>query len=113
MSRDPRALLWDALDAARAVAGFLEGQTEAGYLADPLRRAAVERKCEVIGEAPGRLARTAPELAARIPELPRVVAFRNLLIHGYAVVDDVLVWRTATRELPALRDRLQALLDEG
>lgn len=51
MPRDARALLWDALDAARAVEDFIAGQTEASYLADPLRRAAVERKCEIIGEA--------------------------------------------------------------
>lgn len=113
MSPDPRAFLWDALEAARAIGTFIEGQTEASYLADALRRAAVERKCEIIGEALNRLARSSPDLAAQIPETARIVAFRNLLIHGYAVVDDVLVWRTVTRELPRLREKLEALLRVG
>lgn len=110
MERDPRALIWDALDAARSVASFIEGLTEADYLADPLRRAAVERKCEIIGEALNRLSRLAPDLAARVPDLPRIVGFRNILIHGYASVEDRLVWRTVTQELPALRERLENLL---
>lgn len=113
MSPDPRAFLWDALEAARAIGTFIEGQTEASYMADALRRAAVERKCEIIGEALNRLARAAPDVAAQMPELPRIVAFRNLLIHGYAVVDDRLVWRTVTRELPLLRERLEAMLRPG
>jgi len=110
LQRDARALIWDALDAARSVAGFIDGLTEAAYLADPLRRAAVERKCEIIGEALNRLSRLAPEMAATIPDLPRIIGFRNVLIHGYASVDDRLVWRTITHELPVLRARLEALL---
>ena len=31
-------------------------------------------------------------MAANIPDLPRIVAFRNVLIHGYASVDERLVW---------------------
>jgi len=30
--------------------------------------------------------------AATIGDLARVVGFRNVLIHGYATVDDWLVW---------------------
>lgn len=55
-------------------------------------------------------------MAAEIPELPRVVAFRNILIHGYATVDDRLVWGVVEGDLPALRAALERLLraaDEG
>jgi uncharacterized protein with HEPN domain len=38
------------------------------------------------------------------------VAFRNLLIHGYAVVDDRVVWRTAVEDLPRLRAEVEELL---
>ena len=46
------------------------------------------------------------------PDLPRIVAFRNRLIHGYSVIDHDVVWNTATTDLPALRKRLDELLSE-
>ena len=67
---------------------------------------------ELIGEAVSRLARLDPELAGRIPEHRRVIAFRNILIHGYAQVDDRLVWDVVQSQLPALRDTVAALLAE-
>jgi uncharacterized protein with HEPN domain len=112
MAHDPRAFLWDAADAAAAVATFIAGRTQADYLADRLLRSAVERQCEIVGEALNRLARAAPELAARIPHLSRVVAFRNLLIHGYATVDDATVWRTVTEDFPVLAGHIAALRQE-
>lgn len=41
------------------------------------------------------------------------MAFRNILIHGYAIVDDALVWQLLTDKLPTLRNALQALLDDA
>ncbi len=110
MEREPAGYLWDAHSRAEAILRFCAGCTEADYRADEMLRAAVERNFEIIGEAQNRLQKAAPPLAARIPEIGRVVAFRNLLIHGYAVADDGIVWRTVLEDLPPLRDPLGALL---
>jgi uncharacterized protein with HEPN domain len=71
---------------------------------------AVERQFEIIGEAFTGLRRSAPELANAIPDLPRIVAFRNVLIHGYATVDDQLVWGVVEGDLPILLDTLARML---
>jgi uncharacterized protein with HEPN domain len=112
LQRERRSFLWDVRESADAIAGFLVGRTLADYSCDLMLRSAVERQFEIIGEALSQLARLAPELAARIPELPRVVAFRNRLIHGYRTVLDATVWRTAQEDLPNLRNRVAALLTE-
>jgi uncharacterized protein with HEPN domain len=75
-------------------------------------RAAVERHVEIIGEALSRFTKSSPALAARIPDLARAVAFRNLLIHGYRIVDSQTVWRTAREDLPVLRDAVATLLSQ-
>lgn len=75
-------------------------------------RAAVERKFEIIGEALAQLARLDPALAARVPEYRRIIAFRNVIIHGYATVDDGEVWRIAMTLLPGLRAVVAGLLRE-
>jgi uncharacterized protein with HEPN domain len=50
-------------------------------------RSAVERQFEIIGEALSQLAKIDPAVAARIPDLRRIVGFRNVLIHGYDRMD--------------------------
>ena len=75
-------------------------------------KSAVERQFEIIGEALNQLSRVDPELAASIPDLGRLVAFRNILIHGYAVVDDEIVWGAATNRLPALVAAISELLED-
>jgi uncharacterized protein with HEPN domain len=112
MPRDARTYLWDALHAANLIVGFVTDQSFADYQGDDLVRSAVERQFEVIGEALNQLSRADPDIAAEIEDLPRLVAFRNILIHGYAIVDDALVWDAATRKLPGLRALLATLVKE-
>ena len=99
---DAAKYLWDARRATERIARFTAGRTFDDYLADDMLRAAVERQFEIIGEALGGLRRTDAALAAVIPDLPRIVALRNVLIHGYATVDDRLVWGVVERDLSAL-----------
>jgi len=103
-------LLWDAQQAAELIARFTADRSFDDYLADDMLRAAVERQFEIIGEAFAALRRIDPTLAAGIPELPRIVAFRNVLIHAYAAVDPKLVWGVIENDLPALRTALAQLL---
>lgn len=75
-------------------------------------RSAVERQFEILGEVLNQLSRLDPDMAENIPELPRIVAFRNILIHGYASVDDRLVWGVVESRLEPLLDVISALLSE-
>jgi len=112
MQRDPRAFLWDVRESALAIQSFTAGMDVAAYSGNAMAQAAVERKFEVIGEALSQLAKLDVSLAARIPDLPQIVAFRNQLIHGYATVNTSTVWNIAQNALPSLIDAVQALLDE-
>ena len=112
MQRDPRAYLWDVRDAAQSIQTFVAGMDAAAYAASPLVHSAVERKFESAGEALGQLAKCDAALAARVPNLQQIVAFRNQLIHGYAVVNHSTVWNVIQTAMPALVDCVQALLQE-
>lgn len=113
MRRDPRAFLWDALSAAEAIQGFVQCRDAGLYAADELLHSAVERKFEIIGEALGQLARVDAELATHVPRLAQIVAFRNVLIHGYAVVNHATVWNVVQDALPELTATLRRLLSEA
>ena len=112
MQRDPRAFLWDVRESALAIQAFTAAMDAAGYAANEMAQAAVERKFEIIGEALNQLAKLDAALVARIPNLPQIVAFRNQLIHGYATVNVTTVWNVAQNALPPLLSAVQVLLDE-
>jgi uncharacterized protein with HEPN domain len=107
---DSPSYLWDAREAAAAILEFTRGKTFEDYAADPILSAAVERKFMIIGEALGQAAKITPELASRIPDLRRVVGFRNILVHGYAQVQHATVWRAICGNLPELCHALDAVL---
>jgi uncharacterized protein with HEPN domain len=110
MHADARKLLWDAQQAAERVARFTAGKTFIEYQADEYLRSAVERQLEIVGEAMNQLRRIDSNAATAIPELPHVIAFRNILVHRYANVDDRLVWGVLETDPPSLRATLDRLL---
>ncbi len=107
--RSPK-LLEDIRDAAAFVGDVMQGRTLAEYSADRLLRQAVERNFEIIGEAVKRLAQADPDCAAGIAQVAQIIAFRNVLIHGYDLVDHALVWSVVQAQLPALLLDVQTLL---
>ena len=56
-----------------------------------------------------RLARSEPDLIARISDYRQIIDFRNFLIHGYAEVNDRLVWEAVEAGLPVLRREIEEL----
>ncbi len=112
MQVDAAKLVWDAQQALQRIKRFIQGKGFAAYQNDELLRSAVERQFEILGEALNQLSRVDPDTAGKISELPRIVAFRNILIHGYASVDDRLVWGVVESQLEPLLGVIATLLAE-
>jgi len=112
MRLEAKKHLEDARQAAEFIRQFVSGRTLEEYNRDAMLRSAVERKFEVIGEALNRLKKDAPDVIQQIPDHRRIIAFRNILIHGYDVIDDEVVWDVATVHLPELLGQVNSLLHE-
>ena len=110
--RSPKALE-DIRDAAAFIIEVTAGVTLDGYCRDRLLRQAVERNFEIIGEAAKRLATHDPATAERIADHRQIIAFRNVLIHGYDLVDHALVWSTISHRVAPLLKDAEALLASG
>ena len=109
--RTPRTLRQIA-DACSFVLSVTEAKTLKDYAAERLLRQGVERNLQIIGEAVGRLRRDDPQTADRLSEHERIVGFRNVLVHGYDLVDDGIVWNTIKTNLPLLLSEVEGLLRE-
>ncbi|WP_247507435.1 HepT-like ribonuclease domain-containing protein [Bradyrhizobium sp. 1] len=98
--------------AAAAISEFTAGIDAAGYRGEPVdpfgSGAAVRdhrRGAEPVVEGGAGACRPCADVR-------KIIGFRNLLIHGYAMIDDGRVWEIVTTMLPSLRATATALLAE-
>lgn len=100
--REPSAFVWDVLDASRSLTSMFAGMTQDQYLQDKVRRLAAERLLITIGEAMNRLSSADPGMASELGDVGPIVAFRNVLVHGYFKIDHATVWEVIQNRLPIL-----------
>lgn len=110
MRLEAKKYLEDVRQAAAHITEFTAGKSFEGYNADALLKAAVERKFEIIGEALSQLERLEPAIVSRVTHYKRIIAFRNILVHGYAGIDDRVVWDVVQNDLPILYGEVKKLL---
>ncbi len=112
MPHDPVKLLHDIADAAEFILQQTRGRSLAEYERTRLVRDAVERNFIIIGEAFSRLTRIDPTMAQALGNFPQMIAFRNVVVHGYEAIDDAIVWGIIQNEVPRLLSAARAMLDE-
>jgi uncharacterized protein with HEPN domain len=110
--RETCKYLFDMAESCKKRKEFTADQDIESYQNSAMLRSAVERQFEIIGEAMGQLLRRSPEWESRISNSRRIIAFRNVLIHGYADVDDELVWGVVETQLDTLDKEVSTLLAE-
>ena len=103
-------LIGDVADAASFIIEQTRNISSENYVNNRLLRQAVERNFEIIGEAVNQLRKIDPATAALITDADRIVAFRNVLSHGYSLIDHTHVWRVIVDALPKLLREVQELI---
>jgi len=111
-SRDVLKLLFDVERACVLAIKFTRDRTFEAFLEDELLQSAVERQSEIIGEALRQAVDLDPSLSDRLPDIRRIIAFRNRLVHG-SDVSLPIVWRIVNRDVPKLLDEVRAILAES
>ena len=112
MSRDALLYVADIVAAGEAILRYIDGVSFEAFAATDEKRAAVERQVFVIGEAAARLP---DEWKQQRPAVPwrKIVGLRNLLAHGYWVIDAEELWDVARNKVPEFVAELRPLLDDA
>ncbi len=113
MQPNAHKLFEDIRDACAFIQEVVGGKDLANFVNDRLLCQAVERNFEIIGEAMNRLQRAFPEAARTIAEHKRIIAFRNILIHGYDVLDREIIWRVIHDNVPPLLAQAESFLADA
>lgn len=109
MNRD-RAFLLDIVELIETIERN-QPEIEREFLEDEVLLTATVHWVQTIGEAANSVSEG---LRARHPQVPwrQIVDMRNLLAHGYRHVDPRIVWQVVVRDLPGLREEIQAIIDQ-
>ena len=110
MKIEAKKLLFDALNACHAIERFVAGRSFDEYENDMMLRSAVERQFGIIGRAFNRVQSVDEELITAIPDMQKYVGLKNYIIHGYATVDNLILWQTIHANVSPLAVELEAAL---
>lgn len=108
-SHDLDVAVADALTAAEWVVVWCSSIAFDRFAQDEALRSAVERKLEILGGALSRASRTDAAIVRSVPDLPRIIGLRNVLAHGYDVIDPQAIYLIATTKVPELVEALRQL----
>jgi uncharacterized protein with HEPN domain len=80
------------------------------YRKNSMRKRAVERNLEIIGEAINRIIKTNPDFSTKITDAVAIIGLRNQVIHAYDNISDETIWAILTNHLPKLKIEIDKLL---
>ena len=111
MKSEIKKYLYDILEAAKDIENFVEKMNFSEYEKNSLLIAGVERKFEIIGEALNKIKSIDNKFIERISEHRRIIGFRNILAHGYDVIENKIVWDAIKIHLPLLKSEVENILN--
>lgn len=109
--RDDREWLLDILEAIERIEKYSSKGRQA-FEEDELIQNWIVHHLQIIGEA---LRSISEDFRREHNDIPwrETIGMRNILVHRYFDLDTDLVWKAVTRDLPDLKEKVKAALDEG
>jgi uncharacterized protein with HEPN domain len=107
MSHD-EVILLDIIHAVRLAVEFKQGMDKDEFLQDLKTQSAVLHQLMVMGEAVKRLSMAYRDQHPQIP-WKLMAGMRDVLIHGYDIVDLNEVWKTVDVDVPEILPLLETL----
>ena len=101
----------DILDSINELEGYFVDYTMKFevFEKDFLRRSAVERKVEIMGEAINRILKI--DQSFNLPNAKEIINTRNRVIHGYDSVTPEFLWGLILLHIPKLKKDVEQILE--
>jgi uncharacterized protein with HEPN domain len=97
------------LQAITEIENYIVNSNFDSFLENSMMRFASIKQIEIIGEAANYITEET-KLASTNIEWRQIIGLRHILVHEYFGIDDNLIWQIITHDLPALKERIQAII---
>ena len=109
MQHNDDLYLLHMLESAQKSLAFVQGKTRADYDQDEVLQLALLHLIQTVGEAARNIS---DEYQQQHPEIAwkPIMGIRHRIVHNYADIDDEVIWKTVTDDLPPLVQSLEKLV---
>jgi len=112
MQHNPQKLFHDIMIALNELEIFCNGKSFEDFDNDRGFQLIVERELEILGEALNRLRRDHTEEATDINDIDKIIGLRNIIAHGYDVIDQEILWDIVTNKIAILKRDIEKKIKE-
>ena len=100
------------LEAVLEIENYTENVSFEDFWKNSMMYNATIRQLEIIGEAANRLSE---EVYLNNPEIPwkRLIGLRNVIVHEYFGIDDLMIWNVITINIKNLKPQIKKIIDSN
>ncbi|HOC52430.1 MAG TPA: DUF86 domain-containing protein [Caldisericia bacterium] len=111
MKRNIKLYLQDIWESILSIEEYTKNFTEDEFNSNRQVQDAVIRRLEIIGEA---VKNIDDDFRDKYPQIPwkKIAAIRDIIAHEYFGVKLERVWDVIIKDLPGLRDKIKAIMEE-
>ena len=110
MQLETAKFFFDVVTACELIEKFTSDKTYTDFESDEMLRAAVERQFITVGEALMQARKLNQDSVASITSVVKIIGFRNVLVHGYGIIQPPTVWSAVQKDVAVLKREVQTLL---
>jgi uncharacterized protein with HEPN domain len=104
--------LFDVNESIKNINSFIKGKSFEYYKRNMLLQSAVERQFEIIGEALNRIKKIDDSLLFTITDTHKIIGLRNIIAHGYNIIELKIIWDAVKLNLPKLKKEIAKLINK-
>ena len=102
-----KSYIFDMITYSEELVNIVKDETHTSFINNRIKRLAVERLLEIIGEAANHISKEVLENNEDIP-WSKIIGLRNKVAHDYGEILTDRIWLIATRSIPELLEQIKS-----
>lgn len=102
-----KSYIYDILKYSQEVIDILKDENHNSFVNNRIKRLAIERLIQIIGEAANHLSKDFMQENSDIP-WKKIIGLRNKIVHDYGEILTDRIWLIASQSIPELMDQIKS-----